>query len=73
MASFIIQTSNDPAYSRILQTVISKSLTHSKTVNGGLIELEIIGSPEDYKFFEQEVKLINEKVGRRVISLMEAI
>jgi hypothetical protein len=73
MATFFIKTNNEGAYNRIMETLVSKGLTHSKTKVFGTDEIEIIGSAEDFKFFMNQISEINSAVGETVALISEGV
>ena len=73
MATFFITVQDDRTYTRILESIIQRSLTHCKSTEGTSVKLEVIGSVEDYKFFEKEIFLINSQRGFPISSITEAV
>ena len=69
MASFTIRVSNDHAFDKIMDIVRERSLTHSKDSVGGTINIEILGSPVDYKVFEDFANSFNKAKGYNLVSL----
>lgn len=60
--TFFIEVIDNNIYSKIMETMISRSLTHSKdelrTGSGGF-RMEIQGKVEDFKFFEKQIEEMN--------------
>lgn len=56
MAAFIISTASDSSYDKIMEYLISKSLTFSKDTAGGPIMLEIHGNTNDYTYFKNMIE-----------------
>ena len=73
MATFFIRTNGDTAYSAIMEAVMSRGLTHSKSTVMGNNELEIIGSPADFTFFLNKISEINSNAGGTVAIITEGI
>lgn len=73
MATFFIRTNNENAYSQIMEALVSKGLTHSKQKILGGDEIEIMGSPEDFKFFVTKISQINGAMGGTFAIITEGI
>jgi hypothetical protein len=70
---FIVETVNDSCYTQVLETVINKSLLHSKEQKGGLTCLEIQGSPSDFLEIRDKVEKMNQVFGYTVGVVIEGI
>jgi len=73
MATFFIRTNGDFAYTAIMEAVMSRGLTHSKSTAMGSNELEIIGSPADFTFFLNKISEINSNAGGTVAIITEGV
>jgi hypothetical protein len=73
MATFFIRTNGDRAYDSIMESVMSRGLTHSKSIVMGNNEIEIIGSPADFTFFLNKISEINSVAGGTVAIITEGI
>jgi len=73
MATFFIRTNGDAAYSSIMEAVMSRALTHSKSTVMGNNEIEIIGSSVDFTFFLNKISEINSNAGGTVAIITEGI
>lgn len=73
MATFFIRTNGDTAYTSIMESVMSRGLTYSKSTVMGNNELEIIGSPTDFTFFLNKISEINSNAGGTVAIITEGI
>jgi hypothetical protein len=73
MASFSIQVTEDPAFSRIMESVISRGVTHNKETRGGTVTFEIQGTVDDYRHFESLISDINTNRGYSIASIYEMI
>lgn len=69
MASFTIRVNNDHAFDKIMDIVRERSLTHSKDSVGGTVSIEILGSPTDYKIFEDFANSFNKAKGYTSVSI----
>lgn len=73
MATFFIRTNGETAYSSIMESLMTKGLTYSKTTTMGSNEIEIIGSAADFTFFLNKVSEINSAAGGTVAIITEGI
>jgi hypothetical protein len=50
---FIVKVHGDsPAYTNVMESLITRSLTHSKDHKGAIVEIEVQGSVNDFKHFQ---------------------
>ncbi len=56
MAAFNITINSEISYDKIMEYLISKSLTFSKDSSSGPIHLEIHGSNNDYTYFKNMIE-----------------
>jgi len=56
MATFLITTSSDSSYDKIMSYLISRSLTFNKDSSMGPITLEVQGNSNDYTYFKQLIE-----------------
>lgn len=73
MATFFIRTNSETSYEKIQQQLISRGLIHSKKQIMDSIEIEILGTPEDFKFFMKHASDINNSVGSTSVVITEGI
>jgi hypothetical protein len=57
--TFFLEIADNNVYSRIMEGLISRSLTHSKDSMSSGYRLEVQGNLEDYKFFEKLISDMN--------------
>jgi hypothetical protein len=55
MITFYLTTASDSSYDKIMEYLISRSLTFSKDTSSGPVRLEIMGNANDYKHFKDQV------------------
>lgn len=55
MATFYLTTPSDSSYDKIMEYLISRSLTFSKDTSSGPIRLEIMGNTNDYNYFKEQI------------------
>lgn len=70
---FVVQVTDDPSYTRIMEALMKTGSNHSKESHGGVLSIEIEGTVNDYKHFESEVNAINAQRGMSVASIVEAL
>ena len=74
--TFFIQVGKDSIRNQIMEYIIKKSLTHSSSnlyPSMGINEIEIIGSVEDYQYFNKLIEDTNLQRGKQVAQINESI
>jgi hypothetical protein len=56
MATFYLTTGSDSSYDKIMEYLISRSLTFSKDTSSGPVKLEIMGNTNDYIYFKEQIE-----------------
>jgi hypothetical protein len=54
--TFSITTNSDNSYDKIMEYLITNSITFSKETSGGHISLEVHGNTNDYTYFKEQIR-----------------
>jgi hypothetical protein len=54
--AFSITTNSDLSYDKIMEYLITNSITFSKDSSKGYISLEVHGNSNDYTYFQEQIK-----------------
>jgi len=73
MATFSLLINNDQLYTSVMEELIKRSLTHSKDHRGGTVEIEVIGSNDDYQAFKKLIEDSNLSKGFFTGEIKESI
>lgn len=71
--TFFIRTADDFAHEKIMETIASRGLTHTKSNVVGTSEFEILGGAEDFRYFQDRINELNATRGATVALITEGM
>ena len=71
--TFFIRANDNHTYSRLVELTMTRGVTYCKNQILGGVELEIIGTPDDFKFFQKTIDEMSVTRGATVALITEGV